>query len=236
MKLLQFSKLIAISTVSSAVCFLAVGKAEAVSITLDFEGVGNNNQVLDFYNGGAGTNYGISFDSNAQASVDKDAGGTGQFANEPSPSTVLDAVGTGTKMNVAGGFVDTLSFFYTAGTTNQTGSVSIFDGLDGTGNLLASLILPLTPAGSGDPNGGPRGGFNTFVLQNLSFNGIARSVNFGITSNQPNTANQVLFDNVSLNTTGSTSVPEPFTVIGTLVGGTAAFRMRKKLKSGNDKM
>jgi hypothetical protein len=31
----------------------------------------------------------------------------------------------------------------------------------------------------------------------------------------------------------STSVPEPFTVIGTLVGGTAAFRIRKKLKSAN---
>lgn len=29
----------------------------------------------------------------------------------------------------------------------------------------------------------------------------------------------------------ATSVPEPFTVIGTLVGGTAALRMRKKLKS-----
>jgi hypothetical protein len=28
----------------------------------------------------------------------------------------------------------------------------------------------------------------------------------------------------------ATSVPEPFTVIGTLVGGTAAFRMKKKLK------
>lgn len=38
---------------------------------------------------------------------------------------------------------------------------------------------------------------------------------------------------------GSTSfaavvaVPEPFTVIGTLIGGTAAFRMRKKLKASN---
>jgi hypothetical protein len=29
----------------------------------------------------------------------------------------------------------------------------------------------------------------------------------------------------------ATSVPEPFTIIGTLVGGTAALRMRKKLKS-----
>ncbi len=31
--------------------------------------------------------------------------------------------------------------------------------------------------------------------------------------------------------TPTTSVPEPFTIIGTLVGGTAAFRMRKKLKA-----
>ena len=28
-----------------------------------------------------------------------------------------------------------------------------------------------------------------------------------------------------------TAVPEPFTIIGTLIGGTAAFRMRKKLKA-----
>jgi hypothetical protein len=32
---------------------------------------------------------------------------------------------------------------------------------------------------------------------------------------------------------GTAAVPEPFTVIGSLIGGTAAFRMRKKLKSAN---
>jgi hypothetical protein len=31
---------------------------------------------------------------------------------------------------------------------------------------------------------------------------------------------------------GTTAVPEPFTVIGSIIGGTAAFRMRKKLKAG----
>jgi hypothetical protein len=31
----------------------------------------------------------------------------------------------------------------------------------------------------------------------------------------------------------STAVPEPFTMIGTLVGGSAAFRMRKKFKATN---
>jgi hypothetical protein len=37
------------------------------------------------------------------------------------------------------------------------------------------------------------------------------------------------------NPANSTDVPEPFTIVGTLIGGTAALRMRKKLKS-NDKV
>ena len=49
------------------------------------------------------------------------------------------------------------------------------------------------------------------------------------------TDNQSIFntgiDNVMINSTASATVPEPFTIIGTLVGGTAAFRMRKKLKA-----
>ncbi|WP_396133686.1 PEP-CTERM sorting domain-containing protein [Chamaesiphon sp. OTE_75_metabat_556] len=35
------------------------------------------------------------------------------------------------------------------------------------------------------------------------------------------------------NVSAATAAPEPFTIIGTLVGGTAAIRMRKKLKSVN---
>jgi hypothetical protein len=40
-------------------------------------------------------------------------------------------------------------------------------------------------------------------------------------------------DNLSVATLGqvrATAVPEPFTIIGTLIGGTAAFRLKKKLK------
>lgn len=43
------------------------------------------------------------------------------------------------------------------------------------------------------------------------------------------------FDNLTVGTLSqvapATAVPEPFTIIGTLVGGTAALRMRKKLKA-----
>ncbi len=41
-----------------------------------------------------------------------------------------------------------------------------------------------------------------------------------------------LIDNIQFSS-AATAVPEPFTIIGTLVGGTAAMRMRKKLKSVN---
>ncbi len=43
------------------------------------------------------------------------------------------------------------------------------------------------------------------------------------------------FDNVVLSGTASatTAVPEPFTIVGTLIGGAAAFRMRKRLKVEN---
>jgi hypothetical protein len=43
----------------------------------------------------------------------------------------------------------------------------------------------------------------------------------------------IIIDNIVLNSS-PTSVPEPFTVIGTLIGGTAAFHMRKKLKATSD--
>jgi hypothetical protein len=43
--------------------------------------------------------------------------------------------------------------------------------------------------------------------------------------------NSTRLDNFRFGTANATSVPEPFTVIGTLIGGTAAFRMRKQLKS-----
>ncbi|WP_373542113.1 choice-of-anchor L domain-containing protein [Chamaesiphon sp.] len=49
-------------------------------------------------------------------------------------------------------------------------------------------------------------------------------------------ANTFAATNPTLPPTGSpTDVPEPFTIVGTLIGGTAALRMRKKLKS-NDKV
>jgi hypothetical protein len=216
-----------------ATIFVAVQNSQAATITLDFEGVGNTRQVREFYNGGtdsagnSGTNYGISFGTDALGIIDSDApGGTGNFGGEPSPSTVLFFLGgSAAKMNVAAGFDTGFSFFYSA--INNPGFINVYDGLNGTGNILTTLSLPTTP-NNGAPD--PTGQFSPFLPIGVSFNGIARSVDFG------GTANQIGFDNITLGAaipTSSTSVPEPFTIVGTLMGGAAALRMRKRLKVTN---
>jgi hypothetical protein len=59
---------------------------------------------------------------------------------------------------------------------------------------------------------------------------------YGTGLNNPNSGflyNMYPMVNMRVVSSGSTSVPEPFTIIGTLVGGTAALRMRKKLKANS---
>src|SRR4051794_7566836 len=68
---------------------LLFASSAMADILLTFEGIPNGTAPGNFYNGGAGGNFGITFSNNAGVLVDTDAGGTGSFANEPSPSTVL---------------------------------------------------------------------------------------------------------------------------------------------------
>jgi thermolabile hemolysin len=49
----------------------------------------------------------------------------------------------------------------------------------------------------------------------------------------PTTAAHQLIGNLSVNAIGATPVPEPFTIVGTIVGSAAVLRLRKKLKSTN---
>jgi len=167
------------------------------TLVLTFEGLGNQEAVNEFYNGGTGGNgsgpgpdYGITFTSNSLSIIDADAGGTGNFGGEPSPDTVLFFLtGAAATMNVPGGFTTGFSFYYSA--INNPGQIRVYDGLDASGNLLATLDLPLTPYG-GAPD--PSGDFSPLVPIGVSFTGTARSVDFG------GTVNQVAFDDITLGT------------------------------------
>lgn len=179
------SILVGISAIALAVTTFSA-PAGAVTV-LTFEGLGNLAPIGNFYNGGGGGNLGITMSSNSLAIIDADAGGSGNFGGEPSPSTALFFLtGSSAIMNVLDGFDTGFSFFYSA--IVNPGSLQVFDGLDGTGNVLASLTLPLTPF-NGGPD--PTGQFSPFLPIGVAFDGIARSIAFA------GVQNQIAFDDVT---------------------------------------
>ena len=199
-------------------CILAAPKADAAVVSLDFEGLQNSEQILNFYNGGtgslgsAGPNYGISFGPDSLVIIDSDNDGSGNFANEPTPNTVAFFVsGPGNLMNVAAGFDTGFSFYYSS---SLAGSVTIFDGLNGTGTQLAQVNLGVNFQNN-NCTGDPTGLFCNWDPIGVSFAGTAKSVLFG------GVANQVAFDSITLgsNTPGPVSVPEPSSLFGLLAVG-----------------
>jgi len=133
----------------------------ADDITLDFEGLKDYEEVQNFYDGGSGSkgstkglDYNITFSSNTLALIDSDAGGNGNFANEPSPNTVLFFTGSDTSiyMNVEGGFTEGFSFYYTS--IQYEGDVEVWTEANGQGKKIGTLHLDITPSlGKGDPYG-----------------------------------------------------------------------------------
>jgi hypothetical protein len=210
------------NSIRAAVAALALGAAGVASadvVTLTFEGVGDFNAVGNYYNGGGGTNYGISFSNDTLALVDSDAGGSGNFANEPSGDTIMFFINANNAiLNMAAGFTSGFSFFYSSSTA---ATVNVYDGINGTGNVLGSLNL--TAQGFQNCVGDPTGQFCNWTAVGVSFSGIAKSINFG------GTANQTGFDNITFGSaTPGGTVPEPTTLA--LVGAAllAAGAARRK--------
>jgi hypothetical protein len=198
---------LAASLFGATLALACAAPAIAAPIVLDFEGATNGLALNDFYNGGAdaggasGVNYGINFSDTSLALIDSDAGGSGNFGNEPSPSTILFFLSGGAAtMNVAAGFSTGFSFFYTS---SAPGFVNVYEGLNATGALLSTInLLPNIGACAGDPGGT----FCAFSAIGVSFMGTARSVDFG------GTADLIGFDNITLGSaTPGNTVPEPGT-------------------------
>jgi hypothetical protein len=209
----------------AVVAAFAASPAMAAVITLDFEGIGNQAAILDFYNGGtdsagnSGVNYGVRFGSNALGIVDADAGGSGNFGNEPSPNTIMFFLTGSAVLNYAPGFTTGFSFWYT--TVAFGGSVNVYDGLDATGNLLGTINLDALGFGPGDPNGD----FSNWAIGSLGFAGTARSIDFG------GTVNQVGFDDVTFGSTRpGGEIPEPVSLalvgLGLGLAGVASRRRK----------
>lgn len=206
---------------TSLAALAAVGMATpaiAATVVLDFEGVNSTYPsgfafVGDFYNGGtssdgtSGTNYGVSFSGNAQA-ICLNTPGTScsntSRGGEGDPGSQLGGLfflsGSETYLNYAGGFDTGFSFYYAA--PNTPGSIGVYDGLNGTGNLLATLALGLTPSTCTG-----LGVYCPFEPIGVSFSGTAQSIAFA------GVANFIVFDDVTFGsaTPGNGAVPEPAT-------------------------
>ncbi len=195
---------------------LAITQPASAAVTLDFEGIANNTPVGAFY----APDY--TFSPATLALVDQDAGGSGNFANEPSPNTImffLDA--NNAILDVTNGFDTGFSFFYTSATA---ASVNVYSGLGATGSLLATINLLAQATGngcSGDPSGSD---FCNFSPIGVSFAGIAKSIDFG------GTANKTGFDNITFGSeTPGGAVPEPATWAMMLLGmGLVGASMRRR--------
>jgi len=184
---------------------LSAVPAQANPIVLTFEGLGDQAPVGNYYDGGGGGNLGIQFGPDALAIVSGCCGGSGNFSGSPSGDTILFFLtGPGDIMNVPAGFDTGFSFFYSA--VVYPGTVTVYDGLDGTGNILATLDLPVTPSG-----GAPEctyGAYCPWVPIGVAFSGTAMSVNFS------GVANYIGFDNITLGSaTPGGSVPEPTSMV-----------------------
>jgi hypothetical protein len=193
---------------------------------LTFEGLQNNEEILDFYNGGtgslgsAGTNYGIQFTNGALALIDADDGGSGNYENNPSGSTIAYFLSSNSLvMNVAAGFSTGFSFFYSS---SVVGAVTVWDGLNATGTMLAQIILAANWQDNCPAYGpGRTGGYCNWDAIGVAFGGTARSVDFA------GGANFTGFDDITLNSS-TPGVPEPASMILMASGLAAAAAARRR--------
>jgi len=198
---------LALGLALSALMTVAAVPASATVVTLTFEGAGDLADLGNFYNGGtdslgySGTNYGVSFGVDSMSVVDASAGGSGtNIGNNPSGVTAMFFLSdVGDVMDVAAGFNTGFSFFYAAG---APGNVTVYNGLDGTGTVLASLQL-----------GATQNTYYSWSPIGVNFAGVAESVTFG------GAANTIAFDNVTLgSSTPGGALPEPTTWAMMIVG------------------
>jgi hypothetical protein len=213
------------------------GTAFADTVVLKFENIipsgSQSAPIGNYYNGtgGPSNDFGISFSTNALALClntpgtscsNTSRGGLGDPTSQQGGLFFLQ--GSQTFMNMPAGFSDGFSLFYSA--INSPGSLGVYSGLDGTGTLLATLNLPLTPSTCSGIYGA---GFCPFDPVGVSFSGTAESISFA------GVANQIVFDDVTFGSAtpgepGTPPIPEPSTLVMMLTGaGAAMTQLRRRM-------
>jgi len=197
---------------------------------LNFSGLGDLQQVGNFYNGSGLTstpNFGVTFSSNFYGLLPAGGGGHGNYAKTPTAQPAIFICGTtcssGTGMTVTGtmnvnsGFSSGLNFFYSflATKPGQTETVTVWSGANGTGTVLATISL------SSNACSGPVF-YCTWSTVGLSFSGTAHSVTF------TGPADQLGLSDITVGSS-TTAVPEPSSIylLGTGLAGVSLAGLRR---------
>jgi hypothetical protein len=175
---------------------------------LTFQGLNDMQPVGNFYNGaglGSTPNYGVTFSSNFFGLTSIQNGGAGNFSATPTTTPAIfingstGAPATGV-MNVAPGFANGLNFYYTAGFTGgQTETVTVWSGANGTGTVLATIVLGNNNSSCSFP------AYCTWSVAGASFSGTAHSVTFS------GPANELGLADITIGSS-ATAIPEPSSI------------------------
>ncbi|HUO26873.1 MAG TPA: PEP-CTERM sorting domain-containing protein [Candidatus Aquilonibacter sp.] len=198
-------------------CVTSFALADPVEV-LNFRGLKDQQLVGNFYNGGysGAQNFGVVFSSDFYGLIPTSRGGSGNFTPNPTGSpAIFSNTGSG-YMNVMNGFGSGINFFYTAAFQE---TVKVWSGTNGTGTLLATIILSPNDASC-------LGSYCNWTDIGANFSGTAKSVTF---SGQ---ANKVGIADITLGQSSSAAVPEPSSIylLGTGLAGVGGYWMRRLVR------
>jgi hypothetical protein len=182
-----------------------------------------------------------------------DQGLTGSSFFSSSPQTIPITIG-GVTVTFSGGKILTNTSNLPANQTSIYGTASFVNGL--TNPIVVNFSQPINNFFLDVLNGNTQaldytvadnnGNSSTFNLAPNTSSGQTQ-IGFAATGNQvtitsaigSSTAYDFFIDNIRFNEAlppsigGTTAVPEPFTIVGTMLGGAAALKIRKRLKATN---
>jgi hypothetical protein len=239
MKIRQFANLPNIKALNIvAVSTLALGIAATMNaapaqavVFSPAQQLSFNGFTRDFFqNVNAGSNFSIDFNGNATSDTSGSPTGTqlgslfnGNLGVTPSTGSFTYIGGTGTPTNnFQYQLASNLTFAFANNISYTVGRGSVFNGQFNNGNqgigfgITTSVGSFFTDRTNGDITVARTDSFNFGDIPFIA--GTNTAGTYGI---------------VASPTAATAAVPEPFTIIGTIIGGTAAFRMRKKLASKN---